>query len=69
MTTMSEGRRLPEDYIVVRKDEWRRLCLIDEKATGLVRTAHTTDVGEHEVVRQWWDGLVDALAGSQGLRP
>jgi hypothetical protein len=57
-----------EDYIVVRRDDWQRLTLIEEKAAGLVRTAHPTDVGEHEVVHQWWASLVDALAG-QGRRP
>jgi hypothetical protein len=30
-------------------------------ARGLVRTAHPTDVGKHEVVRQWWDSLVAAV--------
>lgn len=29
-------------------------------ARGLVRTAHP-DVGQHEVVRQWWDALVAAV--------
>ena len=39
----------------------RRLEEIAVKARGLVRTAHPTDVGQHEVVRQWWDSLIVAL--------
>ena len=35
---------------------------VEAKARGLVRTAHPTDIGKHEVVRQWWDALAAALA-------
>ncbi len=41
--------------------ELERLREVERCAAGLVRTAHPTDVGKHEVVRQWWDALVCAL--------
>lgn len=44
-------------------DELDRLALVAEKARGLVRTAHP-EVGQREVVRQWWVGLVEALDGA-----
>ena len=46
--------------------ELERLRAVVEKATGLVRTAHPTDVGLHEVVRQWWVALVGALTELEG---
>lgn len=39
-----------------------RLQEIETEARGLVRTAHPSDVGKHEVVRQWWAALVQALS-------
>ena len=48
--------------------EIERLQRIETKAKGLVRTAHPHDVGEHEVVREWWNGLVNALGGMSTVR-
>lgn len=41
--------------------ELDRLEKIETKARGLVRTAHPSDVGDHEVVRSWFDSLKAAL--------
>ena len=39
----------------------RGMSEVERCARGLVITAHPTDVGNHEVVKQWWDALKFAV--------
>lgn len=48
------------EYASNYESEVLQLRYIAQKARGLIRTSHPTDVGKHEVVRQWWDALVEA---------
>lgn len=62
LTGVSIGPFRPSLDQMTELVEWcEARAKIEEKAVGLVRTAHPTDVGRHEVVRQWWDALVAAL--------
>lgn len=63
----SWGQAVSNPFIVSPKevcdliDEVRRGRKVEAKAAGLFRTASVPPTGEIKVVRQWWDGLFDAL--------
>jgi len=61
-----EGSLIGASFIIARSGVTDVLALLDHfaeverTARGLVRTAHP-EVGKHEVVRSWWDALVESL--------
>jgi hypothetical protein len=54
---------LASDWVAAHEERLVALELVATKAAGLVRTSGVHwQSAEIQVVRQWWDGLVAALA-------